>query len=68
MKFKQTENDILEALNDVNDNLKESQETLSIARRNFSFANIEVKAWENKKKHLESKLKGIREEWEKNNV
>lgn len=68
LKFKQTENNILEALNDVNDNLKESQETLSVARRDLAFAEANVKAWENKQKHLESKLKGIREEWEKNNV
>lgn len=68
LKFKQTENNILEALSDVNNNLKESQETLSIARRNFSFANIEVKAWENKKNKLERKLKEIRKEWEKNNA
>lgn len=68
LKFKQTENNILEALSDVNNNLKESQETLSVARRDLAFAEANVKAWENKQKHLESKLKGIREEWEKNNV
>jgi hypothetical protein len=68
MQFKQTENNILEALNDVNDNLKESQETLSVARRDFIFANSNVKAWENKKKKLERKLKEIRREWEENNV
>lgn len=68
LKFKQTENNILEALSDVNNNLKESQETLSVARRDLEFAEANVKAWENKQKHLESKLKGIREEWEKNNV
>lgn len=68
MEFKQTENNILEALSDVNNNLKESQETLSVARRDLAFAEANVKAWENKQKHLESKLKGIREEWEKNNV
>lgn len=68
LKFKQTENNILEALSDVNNNLKESQETLSVARRDLAFAEANVKAWENKQKHLENKLKGIREEWEKNNV
>lgn len=68
LKFKQTENNILEALSDVNNNLKESQETLSVVRRDLAFAEANVKAWENKQKHLESKLKGIREEWEKNNV
>ncbi len=68
LKFKQTENNILEALSDVNNNLKESQETLSVARRDLAFAEANVKAWENKQKHLEKKLKKIREEWEKNNV
>lgn len=68
LKFKQTENNILEALSDVNNNLKKSQKTLNAARRDLDFANATVKGWENKKKHLESKLKGIREEWEKNNV
>lgn len=68
LKFKQTENNILEALSDVNNNLKESQETLSVVRRDLAFVEANVKAWENKQKHLESKLKGIREEWEKNNV
>lgn len=68
MQFKQAENNILEALSDVNDNLKKSQKTLNAAHRDLDFANATVKGWENKKKHLESKLKGIREEWEKNNV
>ena len=68
MQFKQAENNILEALSDVNDNLKEAQETLSVARRDLAFAEANVKAWENKQKHLESKLKVIREEWEKNNI
>ena len=68
MQFKQAENNILEALSDVNDNLKEAQETLSVARRDFVFANSNVKAWENKKKKLERKLKEIRREWEENNV
>lgn len=68
LKFKQTENNILEALSDVNNNLKESQETLSVARRDLAFAEANVKAWENKQKHLEKKLKGIREEWGENNV
>ena len=68
MQFKQAENNILEALSDVNDNLKEAQETLSVARRDFAFANSNIKAWENKKKNLERKLKEIRREWEENNV
>ena len=68
MQFKQAENNILEALSDVNDNLKEAQETLSIARRDFAFANSNIKAWENKKKQLEKKLKEIRREWGENNV
>lgn len=68
LKFKQTENNILEALSDVNNNLKKSQKTLNAARRDLDFANATVKGWKNKKKHLERKLKGIREEWEKNNV
>ena len=34
MEFKQTENNILEALSDVNNNLKKSQETLCAANRN----------------------------------
>lgn len=68
LKFKQTENNILEALSDVNNNLKESQETLSVAHRDLAFAEANVKAWKNKQKHLEKKLKEIREEWEKNNV
>lgn len=68
LKFKQTENNILEALSDVNNNLKKSQERLSAARRDLDFANANVRGWENKKKQLENKLKGIREEWEKNNV
>lgn len=68
MQFKQAENNILEALSDVNDNLKEAQETLSVARRDFAFVNSNIKAWENKKKKLERKLKEIRREWEENNV
>ena len=68
LKFRQTENNILEALSDVNNNLKESQEALSVARRDLAFAEANVKAWENKQKHLENKLKETREEWEKNNV
>lgn len=68
MQFKQAENNILEALSDVNDNLKEAQETLSVARRDFAFANSNIKAWENKKKQLEKKLKEIRREWGENNV
>ena len=68
LKFRQTENNILEALSDVNNNLKESQEALSVARRDLAFAEANVKAWENKQKHLENKLKKIREEWGENNV
>lgn len=68
MQFKQAENNILEALSDVNDNLKEAQETLSVARRDFAFANSNIKAWKNKKKQLENKLKEIRREWGENNV
>lgn len=68
LKFKQTENNILEALSDVNNNLKKSQKTLNAARRDLDFANAEVKAWENKKNKLERKLKEVRKEWEKNNV
>lgn len=68
LKFKQTENNILEALSDVNDNLKKSQKTLNAARRDLDFANATVRGWENKKKHLENKLKEIRKEWGENNV
>lgn len=67
LKFKQTENNILEALSDVNNNLKESQKTLRVAHQDLAFAEANVKAWENKQKYLENKLKGIREEKEKNN-
>jgi hypothetical protein len=68
LKFKQTENNILEALSDVNNNLKKSQKTLNAARRDLDFANATVRGWENKKKHLENKLKKIRKEWGENNV
>lgn len=68
LKFKQTENNILEALSDVNNNLKKSQKTLNAARRDLDFANATVRGWENKKKHLENKLKEIRKEWGENNV
>lgn len=68
MEFKQTENNILEALSDVNNNLKKSQETLCAANRNLDIANANVKAWKSRKKQLENKLKETREEWEKNNV
>lgn len=68
LKFKQTENNILEALSDVNDNLKKSQKTLNAARRDLDFANANVRAWKKRKKQLENKLKETREEWEKNNV
>ena len=67
LKFKQTENNILEALSDVNNNLKESQKTLRVAHQDLAFAEANVKAWENKQKYLENKLKGIREQREKNN-
>ena len=68
LKFKQTENNILEALSDVNNNLKKSQKTLNAARRDLDFANATVRGWENKKKQLENKLKEIRTEWGENNV
>lgn len=68
LKFKQTENNILEALSDVNNNLKKSQKTLNAAHRDLDFANATVRGWENKKKHLENKLKEIRKEWGENNV
>lgn len=68
LKFRQTENNILEALSDVNNNLKKSQKTLNAARRDLDFANATVRGWENKKKHLENKLKEIRKEWGENNV
>lgn len=68
MQFKQAENNILEALSDVNDNLKKSQKTLNAARRDLDFANANVRAWKSRKKQLENKLKETREEWEKNNV
>ena len=36
--------------------------------RDLDFANATVRGWENKKKHLENKLKEIRKEWGENNV
>lgn len=68
LKFKQTENNILTAISDVDNNLLELQKTLNEERWSVAFTEANIKAWENKKKKLENKLKEIREEWEKNNV
>lgn len=68
LKFKQTENNILGALSDVNNNLKELQKTLNQARWYIAFIEECIKAWENKKKQLENKLKEIRKEYGENNV
>ena len=68
LKFKQTENNILGALSDVNNNLKELQKTLNQARWHIAFIEECIKAWENKKKQLENKLKEIRKEYGENNV
>ncbi len=68
LKFKQTENNILEELSVVNNNLKKSQDTLCAVHRNLDIANANVRAWKSRKKQLENKLKETREEWEKNNV
>lgn len=68
LKFKQTENNILEALSDVDKNLLELQKTLNEERWSVAFTEANIKAWVNKKKHLENKLKVIREEWGENNV
>ena len=68
LKFKQTENNILEALSDVDKNLLEFKKRLNEERRSVAFTEASIKAWEHKKKHLENKLKIIREEWGENNV
>ncbi|PMC52361.1 hypothetical protein [Gemella sanguinis] len=68
LKFKQTENNILEALSDVDNNLLELQKKLNEERWSVAFTEANIKAWENKKKHLENKLKEIRKEWGENNV
>lgn len=68
LKFKQTENNILEALSDVDKNLLELQKALNQERWSVAFTEANIKAWVNKKKHLENKLKEIRKEWGENNV
>lgn len=68
LKFKQTENNILEALSDVDKNLLEFKKRLNEERWSVAFTEASIKAWEHKKKHLENKLKQIREEWGENNV
>lgn len=68
LKFKQTENNILEALSDVDKNLLEFKKRLNEERWSVAFTEASIKAWEHKKKHLENKLKTIREEWGENNV
>lgn len=68
LKFKQTENNILEALSDVDNNLLELQKKLNEERWSVVFTEANIKAWENKKKQLENKLKEIRKEWGENNV
>ena len=68
LKFKQTENNILEELSVVNNNLNKSQDTLCAVHQNLDIANANVRAWKSRKKQLENKLKETREEWEKNNV
>lgn len=68
LKFKQTENNILEALSDVDKNLLEFKKRLNEERWSVAFTEASIKAWEHKKKHLENKLKVIREEWGENNV
>ena len=62
LKFKQTENNILEALSDVDNNLLELQKKLNEERWSVAFTEANIKAWENKKKQLENKLKEIRRE------
>lgn len=68
LKFKQTENNILAALSDVDKNLLEFKKRLNEERWSVAFTEASIKAWEHKKKHLENKLKQIREEWGENNV
>ena len=68
LKFKQTENNILTAISDVDNDLLELQKTLNEERWSVAFTEANIKAWENKKKQLENKLKEIRKEWGENNV
>lgn len=68
LKFKQTENNILEALSDVDKNLLEFKKRLNEERWSVAFTEASIKAWEHKKKHLENKLKEIRKEYGENNV
>lgn len=68
LKFKQTENNILEALSDVDNNLLELQKKLNEERWSVAFTEANIKAWKNKKKQLENKLKEIRKEYGENNV
>ena len=68
LKFKQTEKNILEAISDIDNNLLELQKTLNEERWSVAFTEAIIKAWENKKKKLENKLKEIRKEWGENNV
>ena len=68
LKFKQTENNIIAALSDVDKNLLEFKKRLNEERWSVAFTEASIKAWEHKKKHLENKLKQIREEWGENNV
>lgn len=68
LKFKQTENNILEALSDVDNNLLELQKRLNGMRWDIAFTEESIKAWENKKNVLENRLKEIRKEWGENNV
>ena len=68
LKFKQTENNILEALSDVDNNLLELQKRLNGMRWDIAFTEENIKAWKNKKNVLENKLKEIRKEWGENNV
>ena len=67
-EYKQTENNILEALSDVDKNLLEFKKRLNEERWSVAFTEASIKAWEHKKKHLENKLKEIRKEWGENNV
>nr|DAO65722.1 MAG TPA: helix-turn-helix protein [Caudoviricetes sp.]DAW51254.1 MAG TPA: Helix-turn-helix protein [Caudoviricetes sp.] len=68
LKFKQTENNMLKAISDVNNNLIELQKTLNQARWHIAFIEECIKAWKNKKNVLENKLKEIRKEYGENNV
>ena len=68
LKFKQTENNILEALSDVDNNLLELQKRLNGMRWDIAFTEENIKAWKNKKNVLENRLKEIRKEWGENNV